>query len=144
MLRLKISKKKLKFSHNAEYVKWNSNNKNMFDLWWWQIFVEQNIKNEFAIKCKNSLWYKKFLQNKQFDWWNHFNQLIFTIKKTFKIICKKCDKILNHSTTKNDLNISNMKKHFQINDCKTRKKFNFSSQQKLILTRMNNFCYAFR
>ena len=81
---------------------------------------------------------KKNQIKKQVDIWNDFTQLISILKKLFKICCKVCHKLLNHSITQDNFNITNMKKHFVTQKCYTRKRLNSTFQTKLLLQRISN------
>ena len=125
------------FIYNDEYVEWNVRYQVQFEKWWWQTSIDKVTQEKFNSKFKNSLWFKKDQANKHHDIWEKFTQIVSIVKSFLKIVCNKCHKINDHSTTSLQSSTFNMRKHLDDQECQLKKRLNSSSQIKMSLSRVS-------
>jgi hypothetical protein len=91
---------------------YEKNKREMFLNWWKNIQWALTHLDQENKKKKHLYWD----EDKKFKIWKHFDEDVAVRDDTFKILCKRCELMLKHSFTENDINIA--KTHLTSKTCR--------------------------
>ncbi len=108
----------------------------MFLNWWKNIQWVLTHLNQEEKKKKHLYWD----EDKKFKIWKHFDEDVAVKNDIFKILCKRCELMLRHSSVENDINIA--KTHLISKTCRKIAKAESLSQLTIIKSwkKIKYFC----